>query len=324
MIRLRHRSSSHRPFREAASPGAAGILAAAAFGLATWLAAADPPPAAPGSAREAYNLGVVRLEKGDLAGAESLLRSAAASNQEAVQPSAVYNLGIVRFEQGKDELKKGQDVRQVTRRGEAGAVAADGALQQGFDALARSNLDALVAAYRRGRGVRKELKAVVSALQEAIERHGAAMARWQRSSGDFRSTVELSGETGSADATHNADVVDRHIARLADTLRQLQMMAQALGEKQQQLEQMLAQMKGMLPGEPPGKGPGEEEEDEEKNPKGPQEGQEESRAQRDEQKPLTPEAAARLLEAFQLDRSRSLPMGADKTGQPKDPNRRNW
>jgi len=299
-------------------------MAAAACGLVAWLAAADPAPATPGSPREAYNLGVARLEKGDLAGAETLLHSAVASNHEAVQPSALYNLGIVRFEQGKDELKKSQDARQVTRRGEAVGVAADSALQQGFDALARANLDALVAAYRRGRGVRKELKAVVTALQETMERHGVALARWQRSSGDFRGTAELSGGTGAADATRNADVVDRHIARLADTLRQLQMMAQQLGDKRQQLEQMLTQMKGMLPDGVEDKGPGEEEEDEEKNPKGPQEGQEETRAQKDEQKPLTPEAAARLLEAFQLDRSRSLPMGMDRTGQPKDLNRRNW
>ena len=288
------------------------------------MAAADPAPSTPRSPREAYNLGVARLEKGDLTGAETLLHAAVASNQDALQPSALYNLGIIRFEQGQDELKKSQDAGQVTRRGEVGAAAADSALQQGFDALARANLDALVAAYRRGRGARKELKAVVTALQETIERHGVALARWQRSSGDFRGTVELSGELGAADAAHNADVVDRHIARLADTLRQLQAMALQLGDKRQQLEQMLAQMKGMLPEELQGKGPGDEEEDEEKNPKGPQEGQEEGRAQKDEQLPLTPEAAARLLEAFQLDRSRSLPMGADKTGQPKDRNRRNW
>ncbi len=324
MIRLRHRSFSPPRLGTPARLGTAGVLTAAALGVATWLGAADPAAASPSSPREAYNFGVAKLEKGDLAGAETLLHSAVASNQDALQPSALYNLGIVRFEQGKDELKKGQDAKQVTRQGQAGAAAADSALQEGFDALTRANLDALVAAYRRGRGVRKELKAVVTALQEAIERHGVALSRWQRSSGDFRSSLELSGEPHPGDAAHNADVVDRNIARLADTLRQMQMLAQQLGEKRQQLDQLLAQMKGMVPEELQDKGPGEEEEDEEKNPKGPQEGQEESRAQKDEQKPLSPEAAARLLQSFQLDRSRSLPMGMDKTGQPKDPNRRNW
>ena len=46
------------------------------------------------------------------------------------------------------------------------------------------------------------------------------MSKWERSSGDFKSTVELKGT--DADAQQNADTVDRYIARLVDSIRELE------------------------------------------------------------------------------------------------------
>ncbi len=75
----------------------------------------------------------------------------------------------------------------------------------------------MVAAYMRGRGARKELKAATEAVQRALKVHGAVLARWERSSGDFKSALELNNT--DADARQNAEVVDRCIAKLVDSLR---------------------------------------------------------------------------------------------------------
>ena len=78
----------------------------------------------------------------------------------------------------------------------------------------------MVAAYLRGRGARKELKAATQAVRRALQAYGAALARWERSSGDFKSTLELN--SADSDARHNAEVLDRCIAKLVDSVRELQ------------------------------------------------------------------------------------------------------
>jgi hypothetical protein len=73
---------------------------------------------------------------------------------------------------------------------------------------------------------------------------------------------------------------------------------------------------------PPG-APGDDEEDEDM-PQGPKEGQKEGPTKEGEEMALSPEQAAWLLEGFQLDSERRLPMGQKNTGEPKEKKRKPW
>jgi chromosome segregation ATPase len=173
----------------------------------------------------------------------------------------------------------------------------------------------LVAAYQQGRGARKELRSARKAVKQALDVLGNTLRRWERSSGDFKSTLELSSK--DEDARHNAEVVDRSIAKLVDSLQQLQQMAAQMGQKNQDLGQKLKQLRGRIPDEdaPPGAA-GEDEEEEEDKPNGQQEGQQEGPTKEGQEIPLTPEQAAALLEGFKLGDKR-LPMGMESSKDQK-------
>jgi chromosome segregation ATPase len=165
-----------------------------------------------------------------------------------------------------------------------------------------------------GRGERKELKAAIEAVKRALQSYGAALTQWQRSSGDFKSTLELN--TTDVDAQHNAEVVDRCIAKLVDSIREMQQLGAALGDENRDLGQKLKALKGRLPDSqaPPGGG-GDDDEDEDK-PFGPKPGEKEGASKDGEQMNLSPEQAGWLLEGYKLDSERRLPMGQGQPGQP--------
>ena len=263
--------------------------------------------------RETYNEGTVLLNQGDFTSAEMHLYSVVAGNNERIQPTALYNLGLARFAIGAEALAKGPDAKQVSRRAVASSTSADRALQDGLNAMQQGEQNALIRAYLRGRGVRKQLKEAIKALEEALDVYGDVLSRWQRASGDFHSTVEL--RTDDEDAAHNADVVDRHIAKLVDSIMQMQAMMEGMGEQMEGLEQMLEQLGGMVPDEIGDPGPGEDGED---WPDGLKEGVEEGKGREGDEIPISPEDAQRLLESFQLDRGRTLPMGFEQEAKPDD------
>ncbi len=68
----------------------------------------------------------------------------------------------------------------------------------------------------------------------------------------------------------------------------------------------------------------EDEDDQDKPPKEPQAGQQEAKRKEGEERRLTPEEAARLLEMLRLDTNRKLPLGMNDTALPKDRKRRDW
>lgn len=270
--------------------------------------------------RDVYNQGTAKLAENDLAAAEMLLYSAVIGNDDRIQPDALYNLGLARFGLGVQALEDGPDTQAVGRRAVAASANADGALQEGLTAMQQREQSALIRAYIRGRGARKELKDAMKALQEALNVYGNVLSRWQRASGDFHSTLELRPD--DADAAHNADVVDRHIAKLVDSIQQMQSMMEGMGEQMEGLEQMLEGLKGMIPDDVGSPGLGEGDED---WPQGPEPGMEEGRGREGEEMPIAPQDAERLLESFQLDRGRTLPMGFEETAQPEDQRKgRNW
>jgi hypothetical protein len=299
-----------------------------AFGLALFAVRATPPvakvpePPPPSTPREFFNAGTQKLQQGKLREAESYFESALASQLAKLQPPALYNLGHTRFGQGVEELKKGPAAGPTAAHGRAAAQWADEASREADEALQSDDVNKMVAAYLHGRGVRHELKAATKAVKRAMETHGTALAKWQRASGDFKSTVEL--DRADQDAQQNAETVDRCIAKLIDSLRELEQIAMAMGNKGNELKEKMQALKGKIPAPdmPPG-APGDEDEDEDM-PQGPKEGQKEGPTKDGEETALSPEQAAWLLEGFQLDSERRLPMGQKSTSDTNPRNRKPW
>ena len=294
-------------FDPMASKGASGTIESA-------------PPSTP---REFFNAGARQLGERKFREAEAFFESALASQEAALQPPALYNLGHVRFGQGVEELKKGPANRPTAARARKAEQNASDAIRNADEALAGEDLQKLVEAYIRGRSTRKEIKAAAQAVQRALEAHRAVLTKWERASGDFKSALELN--SSDSDARHNAEVVDRCIARLVDSLREMQKCSGALGEKSTTLGEKLKQLKGRIPANqmPPGAA-GDEDEEEDQLPFGPEPGQKEGPSKDGKEMPLSPEQAGWLLEGFKLDSERRLPMGQGAAGQPKDRSRPTW
>jgi tetratricopeptide (TPR) repeat protein len=296
------------------------LIALAALGAAPSAPAPEQTP--PTTPREFYNVGARQLRAGKLREAEASLESALASQNPQLQPPALYNLGLARFGQGVEQLKKGPAAKPTADRAKTIARQADDAIRQAEEALAGNDVQKMVAAYLRGRGTRKELKAATQAVRRALQVHGAVLTRWERSSDDFKSAAELN--SADTDARNNSDVLDRLIAKLVDSLRELQQSANGMGNKNEQLGEDLKKLKGRIPAPdmPPGAAGDDEEEDEQ--PLGPKPGQEEGPAKEGKEMTLSPEQAGWLLDAYRLDSERRLPMGQGPPADPKDRARRPW
>ncbi len=289
---------------------------------ATNAAAAEVTVRAPSTPREYFNAGTHELAAGKFREAEAFLESALASQQEELQYAALYNLGHVRFDQGLEELKKNPPPAPAMANGKATGDMADGAIKAADAALASDNVQRMVAAYMHGRGVRKDLKAATAAVEDALKTYSAILAKWQRSSGDFKGAQEI--KLADADAEQNAETVDRSIAKLVDSIRKMQQCANGMNEKGRELGDQLKKLKGKIPAPnmPPGAG-GEDDEDEDQ-PMGQKPGQKEGPTKEGKQMTLTPEQAGWLLQGFKLDGNRRLPMGQPETGTPKDRSRATW
>ena len=281
----------------------------------------EPPP--PVNAREFFNAGTQKLRAEQWREAEPLLQTAVASQQASLQPAALYNLGHTRFALGAEELKKSPDGKQTTAKARAASQAATAATQAVNEAVASEDLQQMLAAYQRGRGVRREIKAATAAIRRALEVHGNVLTKWQRAAGDFKSAVEL--QPDDADAQHNASVVDRHIAKLIDSLREMESAQNGLGQKRAALSEAMKTLKGKLPGGlNPGPAPGGEEDDDEEEPFGPQPGMQEGLGHEGKEIPLSPEQAGQLLDGFKLGGNARLPIGPSQENPPPDRKGKNW
>ena len=292
------------------------------FALTTFAATPAPEQAPPSTPREFYNAGTRQLSAGKLREAEASLENALASQNQRLQPLALYNLGLVRFGQGVEQLKKGPQAKPTATRGEAVVRQADAAIRQANEALGGNDVDRMVAAYLRGRGTRKDLKAATEAVRRALQVHGAVLARWERASGDFKSASELN--SADLDARSNAKVVDRCIAKLVDSLREMQQCSNGMCDKGQKLGDALKKLKGRIPAPNMPPGAAGDDEEEEEQPFGPKPGQEEGPSKDGKEMSLSPEQAGWLLDAYKLDSERRLPMGQGPAAEPKDRSRPPW
>jgi hypothetical protein len=306
------------------------VTLAAVAGLSLFLAmpaycASDDSDQEP-SARQLYNFGTSNLNAGKLGEAESYLQSAVASQDGRVQPAALYNLGLTRFQEGANEKTNAPDSRaldaQSTHAGQNGASA----LHAIDDALAGNDVDAMVAAYLRGRGARRDLKGAIEAVQRAMDTYGVVLAKWRRASGDFRGTVELRPK--DSDAQTNADLTDRYIAELVDEMKMMMPRQSGMAQKREELGKKMAMLKGRIPDQsgPPMMGDdGDDDEDGKKPPRQPQAGDQEGPVKNGQQMQLTFEEARRLLGLLQLDANRKLYLpGGDEKDKPRDPKGRDW
>ena len=277
---------------------------------------------APSTPRDFFNAGTRKLNEKKYKEAEALLEAALGTQAERVQAPALFNLGHIRFTQGVEELKKGPPAGPTAQRGRNAAQLADDAIRDANDSMAANDVQRMVRSYLQGRGARRELKAAAQVVKRALEVHGKVLAKWERASGDFKSAFELN--PNDRDARANAETVDRSIAKLIDSLRELQQAAMAMGDKNQQLGEKLKQLRGMIPAPemPPGAAGEDEEEDD--FPFGPEPGQKEGPTKEGEEMSMSPEQAGWMLEGFRLDNERRLPMGGDQQAQPKDRSRPTW
>lgn len=286
-----------------------------------------PPAVQPVTARGFYNAGTEQLRAGKLGDAEALLESSLAQQDARVQPPALFNLGHVRFAQGIEELKKSPP--GATQRSRAAPDAGTSAIQRATHALAGNDVQQMVEAYLAGRGVRKEMREATKVVQRAMEAHGKTLLKWRRSLDDFKSAVELN--SADSHAAHNVEVVEQAIAKLVDSMREMQQSAANLGGKQAELNALLNQLKGKIPAPnmPPGAAGGKDDEegDDGKLPT-PESltGQEESdKSGGGEEMDLkiSIEQAGQLMNSIQPD-GKQLPMGQGEPGQPKNRAGRIW
>jgi hypothetical protein len=250
------------------------------------------------------------------------LEIALASQNQQIRPPALYNLGLARFGQGAEQLKKGPSAKATLARGQSAAQQADAALRQANEALGGNDVDKMVAAYMRGRGAHKELKAATEAVRRALRVYGAVLDRWERASGDFKSASELN--RADLDARSNAKVLDRLIAKLVDSVREMQQCCNGMCDKGKQLGDALKGLKGRIPAPNMPPGAAGDDEDDEDQPLGPKPGQEEGPSREGKEMTLSPEQAGWLLDAYKLDSERRLPMGQGPPADPKARSRPTW
>jgi tetratricopeptide (TPR) repeat protein len=320
--RLAGRAKALSPLRFAS---AVQLLVASAVGPCLHAMADETNAVAPVTARDFYNAGTRLLAAKKYADAEKMFQSALTTQDERVQPPAIYNLGHTRFADGAELLKKGPDEQKASAQGGAAMAEGDQAIRHAESALAENNLDRMISAYFEGRGARHDLRAAEKAVQAAMETYGKTLQKWQRAADDFKSAAELN--PADTNATRNAEIVEQGIAKLVDSLRKMQAMMGAMGQKRQDLGKMLSKLKGSIPAPnaPPGPNGEDDDEDEGKQPES-LAGQKENAARQgaEMQIPVSPDRAGQILDGLGLDGTRRLSM-SDKEGKPPgDRKGRNW
>lgn len=286
---------------------------------------ADTNVPTPVTARDFYNAGTRLLAAKKYPDAERMFQAAMAMQDDGVQPVALYNVGHTRFASGLERLKQGPDAQKVSDRGNAALYAGDEALRQSEAAMAENNVDKMVAAYLEGRGARRQLRDAEKAVSDALETYHKTLDQWLRAADDFKGAAELN--PGDTNATHNAEVVERGMAKLVDTVRKMQAMMGTMGQKRQELGKMMGKLKGMIPAPnaPPGAGGEDDEDDPGMKPEA-LTGQKENAGRQSEQMQITlsPDEATKILNGLLLDGTRRLEMSDKEGTAPKDRIGRNW
>lgn len=333
----RKRRERRAPFAAAGAPGGRIAILGPLGLLLAWLACVLAPvsPAAagtetnamaPSTAREFYNAGTQLLAAKKYAEAEKMFQAALATQDEQVQPVALYNVGHTRYGAGWERLKQGPDAQKAGGQGNAALAAGGQAIRQAESALAENSLERLITAYIEGRGARHDLREAEKAVSAAMETYAQTLEQWQRSADDFKGVTELN--SADTNAAHNAEIVERSIAKLVDSVRKMQEMMGMMGQQRQELGKLLSKLKGQIPAPnaPPGMAGDDDEDEKEGLTPASLTGQKENAGREGDQMnvPLSPEQANQLLNGLSLDGTRRLDMSDKEGAPPKDRKGRNW
>ena len=196
-------------------------------------------------AREFYNDGVGKLDKGELRDAEMMLRKAAGAEVEAVQPLALYNLGHVRFRQGEETMKGEGNRQQLIDSSAAAVTVAEEAIRNAGRALESDELKEIIAAYMEARASRKELRFSRDETSRTLGLIGSALERWRRSVGDFHSALELDAANG--DAKVNAEFVERKIEELLKFKKQVEQQSEQVADEREKMKEAMKKLRGKIP-----------------------------------------------------------------------------
>jgi tetratricopeptide (TPR) repeat protein len=301
------------------------FLAALTLGLPAYADDVSVMPPVTGTAREDYNAGTRLLAAKKFAEAEKMFQAALAAQDDRVQPAALYNVGQARFGGGLERLKQGPEAQKTAAQGSAALTAGAQAIQASESALASGQMDRLITAYLAGRGARHDLREAEKAVSAAMEKYGKTLAQWQRADDDFKGASELNA--ADTNAVYNAQIVERGIAKLVDSLRQMQQMMSKLGQQRQDLGKVMSKLKGQIPAPdaPPGMAGDEDDDDQGIKPDS-LTGQKENagRAGDQIQTTLSPDQAGQILNGLSLDGTRRLEMNDQQGAPPKDRKGRNW
>ncbi|HEX3625833.1 MAG TPA: hypothetical protein VH280_10455 [Verrucomicrobiae bacterium] len=282
------------------------------------------PAVQPVTAREFYNAGTAKIAAKKFAEAEQMFLSSLAAQEGGVQPQALYNLGQARFDDGLAVLKKGPSAQTLDAQGGGANLEAGSAIQQGEAALAGNDLAKLISAYIDGHGARRDLRSVEEAVRQAIQTYGDSLRKWQQADDDFKSAAELN--PSDTDAARNSQIVEQYIAKLVDSLRQMQQMAARLGAQHKKLNEVLKSIGGRIPKPnlPPG-APGDKDDDDGLQPeslRGMEEGPTKTGKPIEER--LSRDQAAQILNGVSIDAAQRLLMNEPKTGQNVQNSGRTW
>jgi hypothetical protein len=276
------------------------------------------------SPRQVYNNGTRKLQEKKFLEAEAQLESAVASQNTQVREPALYNLGEARFRDGAEILKKGPERQSVDVTSQHASTDTTSAIHAADAALAGDDVRELVAAYMQGRGARKELKSATEAVQKAMETYANVLTKWQRSSGDFKSALEL--QPSDLQAKTNAQIVDQNIAKLVDQQQMMMMQMQGMKGQKEELKKKLEQLKGRIPADqgPKLAVPGDDGDDDDGKQPQPKPGDQEPGPKDGKEMLLTREEAARLLGMLKLDTNRKLAVSEGDTGKLPERKGRDW
>lgn len=269
------------------------------------------------TARDFYNEGTRLLVAKKYADAERMFQAALAAQDDQVQPAALYNVGHTRFASGLERLKQGPNAQKAAAQGNGALAAGDNAIHQAESALAENDLNKMINAYLEGRGARHELREAEKAVSAAMETYGKTLDQWLRAADDFKGTAELN--PADTNAVRNAQIVERGIARLVDSLRKMQEMMGMMGQKRQDLGKLLSKLKGQIPASNAPPGPtGDDDEDDQGVKPDSLAGQKEIAVKQGDQMQilLSPDQAGQILNGLSLDGTRRLDM-SDKEGTPR-------
>lgn len=288
--------------------------------------------------RELHNRGTLRLQQGDLIGAEEALKASLARNDDVLRLPALHNLGHVRFGRGKVALG-GKTVGDVTELSIARSYleAADADISDMKDQIELLDKakaegrepDYVPATAALGGGINtyRTIKKLIPKEEAMVTKRSGVIALWTRSVGDFRGAHEL--DAADAQGKANAEAVEELLRALRRETAALDEAIEAQRKKLEELRDVIRELVKRIPDDklPPEAESGDEDEEEDflpperRKPK-PRSGSDKKGEEGKEEK-MTEQEARGSLEGLKNEFGRKMPAGQQdgqggSGGKPKD------